>query len=303
MNTLALGSESAAELQTGVRPARKAALLSLLRREPLGLAGLVLLILIGLAALSAPVAAPYDPQNTEFELLQSPSWDHPFGTDRLGRDILSRVMHGARMSLLVGFASVALGTMTGAVIGLICGYLRGAVDAIIQRVVDVLLAFPHLVLALFIVSAFGRSITLLIVVIAIAIVPSVTRVVRGSVLAERERDYVLAARATGGSGVRVMLLHILPNVLNPIIVLATMLLAGAVLIEASLSFLGLGVPPPTPSWGADLSGSARDYFEQAPWMAIFPGVALSLTVLAFNFVGDSVRDLLDPQLRGKGARD
>jgi peptide/nickel transport system permease protein len=208
-------------------------------------------------------------------------------------------MYGAQMSLLVGVASVVLGTVVGSAIGLVSGYLSGWSDTVIQRVIDVLMAFPYLVLALFIVAVFGKGTGILILVIAIAIVPGVTRVVRGSVLSERERDYVIAARALGSSDLRVMFRHILPNVLSPIIVIGTTLLAGAVLAEAALSFLGLGIPPPTPSWGADLSGEARTYFELAPWMAIFPGVALSLTVLGFNFLGDAVRDILDPRMRGE----
>jgi peptide/nickel transport system permease protein len=271
----------------------------LLRRHPLGLLGLVILLIVALAAVTAPLTAPYDPQDTGFTLLEGPSWAHPFGTDRVGRDVLSRVMYGAQMSLLVGVASVALGTVVGSAIGLLSGYLSGWSDTVIQRVIDVLMAFPYLVLALFIVAVFGKGTGILIVVIAIAIVPGVTRVVRGSVLSERERDYVIAARALGSSDLRVMFRHILPNVLSPIIVIGTTLLAGAVLAEAALSFLGLGIPPPTPSWGADLSGEARTYFELAPWMAIFPGVALSLTVLGFNFLGDAVRDILDPRMRGE----
>jgi peptide/nickel transport system permease protein len=209
-------------------------------------------------------------------------------------------MHGARISMAVGFGSVAIACAGGVVIGLLSGYFPGWVDVIIQRIVDTMLAFPYLILAMFIGSVAGRGTMVLIWAIGLAMAPGVVRVVRGSVLVERERDYVVAARAIGASAPRLMLRHILPNVVAPITVIATTLLAGAILSEAALSFLGLGVAPPTASWGGDLSGSARDFFEVAPWMAIFPGLALSFAVMGFNFFGDALRDVLDPRLKGTG---
>lgn len=275
-------------------------ILRLARRQPLGLLGLAMIVFVVLAAILAPWVAPYRPNSTEFDLLKAPSWAHPFGTDRLGRDVLTRVLHGARISMAVGFGSVAIGTVAGMVIGLASGYYGGWFDAICQRLVDTMLAFPYLVLAMFIGAVAGRGTGVLIWVIGIAIAPGVVRVVRGSVLAEQARDYVLAARAMGASAPRVMLRHILPNVMAPITVIATTLLAAAILAEAALSFLGLGVAPPTASWGGDLSGSSRDFFEVAPWMAIFPGLALSFAVMGFNFFGDALRDVLDPKLKGTG---
>jgi peptide/nickel transport system permease protein len=275
----------------------------MLRANPLGTLGLVLLLIIAVAAVAAPIVAPYSPQNSHFVLLQKPSSAHPFGTDRLGRDILSRVIYGARVSMAVGFGSVVLGLLAGTLLGVISGYSGGWPDTLLQRFVDVMLAFPFIILALFLVTVIGRGLDKSIYVLGIAITPAVARVVRGCVLSERHREYIDAARATGATGPRVILRHLLPNISAPIIVLATTLLAGVVLAEASLSFLGLGVPPPTASWGGDLSGNARDFFETAPWMAIFPGLALTLTVLAFNFLGDALRDVLDPRLQhtlGKG---
>jgi len=205
--------------------------------------------------------------------------------------------------MAVGFGSVSLGLLAGALLGVISGYTGGWLDTLLQRFVDVLLAFPFIILALFLVSVSGRGLDREIYVLGIAITPAVARVVRGSVLSERHRDYIDAARAMGATGPRIVVRHLLPNISAPVIVLATTLLSGVVLAEASLSFLGLGVPPPAASWGGDLSGNARDFFETAPWMAIFPGLALTLTVLGFNFFGDAVRDVLDPRLQhGQGGR-
>ena len=282
-------------------PARPGSRLSnsflVLRRNPLGAVGLAILLVLVIAAIAAGVVAPYDPNDTSFTALDEPSMAHPFGTDLLGRDILSRVIYGARVSLAVGFGSVAIGLMVGTLFGLVSGYLGGIVDTVLQRIIDVLMAFPLLILAIFIAAVAGQGMWKSIMVLGVAITPGVARVVRGSVLTERARDYVLAGKSIGVSELRIMFLHVLPNVLAPIIVFGTTLLAAAVLAEASLSFLGLGIPPPTVSWGSDLSGTARTYFEIAPWMAIFPGAALTLAVLGLNFLGDAIRDVMDPRLQ------
>jgi len=290
----------ALELQvpTGAPPSRR--LLLLARRNPLGLAGGLIILLLIVVATFAPAIAPYEPNSQDAEIFLSPTPGHPFGTDRFGRDILSRVVFGARISLGVGVISVALGSTVGALIGILSGYFGGRLDNILQRAGETAMAFPGLLLLLIIIAALGASIQNVIIAIGIGIIPGVQRVVRGAVLSEKQNMYVEAAKALGASDLRVLFRHLLPNVAALIVVLSTLLLGGAILAEAGLSFLGLGVPPPEPSWGADLSGQARTFFQRAPWMAIFPGAALSLTVLGFNLLGDSIRDVLDPRLRGRG---
>ena len=270
----------------------------LMRSQPLGTAGLVIIIVLVLMALFAPLLAPYDPTNIDGRSLQAPSAEHLFGTDDKGRDVLSRVIYGSRTSLQVGIIATFVGVAGGALVGLLSGYFGSWTDTIFQRLIDALQAFPTLILALIMVAVVGNSITNLMVVVGIAIIPGVGRIVRGIVLSERQNQYVEAARATGAGTGRVVFRHILPNLAAPLIVIATSLLAAAILVEAALSFLGLGTPPPTPSWGGDLSGQARRYFTHAPWMAIFPGLAISLVVFGFNLLGDALRDILDPRLRG-----
>lgn len=278
------------------------ALLRFIRRQPLGtLGGLIVLGMVFLAV-SAPWLAPYSPE--EFidggsARLQPPSWRFPMGTDNLGRDILSRVMHGARLSMLVGGVSTFFGTGLGALMALITAYRGGTWDLLAQRVMDVLWSFPSLIIAIVIVAVLGRSTTNLIIAIAIVVIPSAARVVRSAVLAVKETEYVQAARALGAGEWRIVWRAIAPNCLAPYIVIATASLGGAIITEASLSFLGLGVPPPAPSWGRDLYGSAQKFAELAPWMPIMPGLAISLTVYGFNLFGDAIRDLLDPRLRGR----
>jgi peptide/nickel transport system permease protein len=267
------------------------------RANPLGVLGGLLILALVIVGLFAPLIAPY-PIN-EFSGLpaRGPSAAHLFGTDKFGQDIFSRVVHGARISLKVGFLAVGIGTMTGMAIGILSGYTGGVVDTVVQRCVDTAIAFPQLILLLVVIRVLGPSITNVILVVAIGIIPGVARVVRGAVLSERQNQYVEAARAIGASGARIMLRHIAPNVLPLGIVIATTLLGSAILAEASLSFLGLGVPPPNPSWGADISAS-RTSFPINTWAALFPGLAISLTVLGFNLLGDALRDVLDPRLRG-----
>jgi ABC-type dipeptide/oligopeptide/nickel transport system permease subunit len=272
----------------------------LVRRNPLGLVGALIILALVVAAVFAPLIAPYGPNDQESEIFLRPNGDHWFGTDRFGRDIFSRIVFGARISLTVGLASVGAGTAVGAFIGILSGYFGGRLDNFIQRSAETAMAFPGLILLLIIIAALGASIQNVVIAIGVGIVPGVQRVVRGAVLSEKQNMYIEAARALGASDARILFRHLLPNVLALIVVLSTLLLGGAILAEAGLSFLGLGVPPPNPSWGADLSGQARAFFQKAPWMAIFPGAAISLTVLGFNLLGDSIRDILDPRLRGRG---
>jgi peptide/nickel transport system permease protein len=277
------------------------ALVRFVRRKPLGALGGGIVLGMLVLAIFASWLAPYSPE--EFihggsARLQPPSWRFPMGTDNLGRDILSRVIHGARLSMLVGFVSTLFGTGIGALLALVTVYWGGKWDLLAQRLMDILWAFPSLVIAIVIIAVLGRSTTNLIIAIAIVVIPSTARVVRSAVLGVKETDYVQAARAIGAGQWRIMWRHIAPNCLAPYLVIATASLGGAIITEASLSFLGLGVPPPAPSWGRDLFGSAQKFAELAPWMPIMPGLAISLTVYGFNLFGDAIRDILDPRLRG-----
>jgi peptide/nickel transport system permease protein len=264
-----------------------------------GVVSAVIIAVIVVAALGAPQIAPYSPTAGDASRIEDPSWLHPFGTDHLGRDVLSRVIHGARVSLGVGVVAVAIGTAVGVIAGLSSGYIGGAQDRLAQLSLDIGLAFPGIVALMVVVAAFGRSLTIVTIAIAATAVPTVMRVVRGSVLKEKESLYVEAARALGASDLRIIVRHLLPNVGGMIIVLVSALIPAAILSEATLSFFGFGAEPPTPSWGGDLSSQdARSFFEYQPWMALAPGAALSLTVLAFNLLGDTLRDVLDPRMRG-----
>jgi peptide/nickel transport system permease protein len=277
---------------------RTRALLTALKRKPLGAASAALLVMIVFTAIFAEVLAPYDPLAPQPEIrLAAPSWEHPFGTDDIGRDVLSRVIHGARISLWVGLLAVGIGTAAGMVIGLLCGYCEGRVDLIFQRVMDALQAIPALVLALAIVSVLRPNTTNAMIAIAMVIIPGNSRIVRGAVMSAKQNRYVEAAQAIGCRHPRIILGHILPNVTAPILVIASIWLGNAILIEATLSFLGVGTQPPTPSWGLMLSSTGRAFMEQAPWLAIFPGLAISLAVLGFNLFGDTLRDAWDPKLR------
>lgn len=270
------------------------------RRRPLGAIGGFIVITLVLAALFAPWLAPYDPYKIDSaNLLVPPSWAHWMGTDQFGRDMLSRIIWGARTSLLVGLLAVGLGTTTGAVLGLICGYFGGKVDYVIQRFMDVLMAFPGLILALAMVAALGPSITNVILALSVTIIPGASRVIRSSALAVRESPFVDAAHNLGFSNMRIVFRHILPNCMAPYIIIATAGLGGAILSEAGLSFLGLGTPPPHPTWGGMLSSSGTQSMVKAPWVAIFPGLAITIVVFGFNFFGDALRDLLDPRLRNR----
>jgi ABC-type dipeptide/oligopeptide/nickel transport system permease subunit len=291
--------ESQALDRLAPRAGARWALLGQLWRNPLGLVSLLLIVVVILMALFAPLIAPYDPlESHAIDRLQTPSSQYLLGTDQLGRDVFSRIIYGARISLLVGLISVGIATVCGGLIGLASGYFGGVADIVTQRVVDAFQAFPGLILALALMSVFGSGIVQVTVAIAIVIAPSQSRVIRGATLSVKENAYIEAARALGATDRRLILRHILPNVTAPILILASTTLGLAILIEGALSFLGLGTPPPTPSWGGMLTGSARAYMERVPTLSLFPGIAISLTVLAFNLFGDTLRDIWDPRLRG-----
>ncbi|MGD9894580.1 MAG: ABC transporter permease [Dehalococcoidia bacterium] len=273
--------------------------LRLARRKPIGAVAFVIVAVMSLLALLAPLIAPYAPDEPDFNALLAPmSAAHPFGTDQLGRDVLTRVIYGTRISFIVGFAVAIGGRLISTILGVAAGYLGGRTDTIIMRIVDGMLAFPGLILAIALVTALEPSVLNVIIAITITSVASATRVTRSAVIAVREDAYIEAARATGCSELRIMWRHVLPNITALLIVLTSLSFAAAILVEASLSFLGLGPPPPTPSLGNMLSIEGRTSFSIAPWLAIWPGVAISLAVYAFNMLGDTLRDVLDPRLRG-----
>jgi peptide/nickel transport system permease protein len=269
------------------------------RKNPLGAAGGVIIVLMVFTAVFADVLATYDPIATDAaNTLARPSAEHWLGSDHLGRDIYSRIVHGARVSLIVGVLSTLAGSVLGGIIGLLSGYFGGKTDLISQRLLDILQGLPLLVLALVMSAALGPSIPNVIIAISVPIVPRSARVIRASVLSIREMQYVEAARALGLRHLRIAFRHILPNTIGPFIVLTTAQLGSAILVEAALSFLGLGVPEPYPSWGRMLSVSAAEYAQKAPWLVLFPGIAISLAVFGSNLLGDALRDTLDPRLRG-----
>ena len=274
-------------------------LFTFVRRKPLGAISAAVIVVLGALALFAPFVTWNGPLDIDLlDKLKGPTLSHPFGTDDLGRDTYSRVVYGSQISLYVGFASVLVSTVIGSALGLVTGYYGGKADLLAQRIVDVIMAFPPLILALAIVAILKPNTNNSVVVISVVFVPLSARVVRGSVLSLKENVYVEAARAMGCSNTRVLLRHILPNVVAPIIVVASVLLGGAILFEASLSFLGAGTQIPTPSWGNMVSGTGRSNLETAPWLAIFPALFLSAAVFSFNLLGDAIRDILDPRLKG-----
>lgn len=269
----------------------------LIRDNPLGFFGLVVILVLVVFAIFAPFIAPHDPHSFVAAGKLNPSLSHLFGTDESGRDMFSRVVFGARISLMIGFSAVLFGTVVGTLIGVFSGYAGGWMDGVIQRSVDTLIAFPQLLLLLIMRQVLGPSLQTLIIAIGIAIIPGVARVVRGAVLSERNNQYVEAARALGASTPRILLLHITPNILPLAIIIMTTLLGGAILAEAALSFLGLGIPEAV-TWGKDVS-DARGSLPVHVWWAFFPGAAITLTVLGFNLLGDALRDIFDPRLRGR----
>ncbi|TAK83347.1 MAG: ABC transporter permease [Betaproteobacteria bacterium] len=280
------------------RPRWLAVILDFARQRPLGAVGAAIIVFMALLAAGAGLVAPYDPLANDYAaMLSAPSAAHWLGTDSFGRDLLSRVIFGSRTALMVGLGASLLGATIGSAIGVTSAYFAGRVDLLVQRVMDIFFAFPVIVLALAVVAILGTGAGNVILAIATPMVPRCARVVRSSALAIREMPYVDAARASGFGHARIILRHMLPNVMAPILIMATAFLGEAILLEASLSFLGLGVQEPTAAWGLMLRGAAVEFAESAPWMAIFPGLAISLAVFGFNLFGDSLRDALDPRLR------
>ena len=273
---------------------------ALLRKQPLAAFGALLVAIMVVMALVPGLIAPYDPEIITFaDMLQPPDSAHWLGTDQFGRDLLSRIIYGARTALFIGFIAAVTGATTGLVLGVASAFLGGGVDLIIQRVIDVLIAFPTIIIALSVVAVFGSDLHNVIVAICIPFIPDAARIVRSSALAIREIPYVDAARALGFSNTRIILRHMVPNVLAPYIIILTANIGQAILLEASLSYLGLGVQEPTPAWGLMLQGGAEEYVESAPWVAVFPGLAIAVAVFGFNLFGDGVRDALDPRLRSE----
>ncbi len=276
------------------------------KRKPLGAFGLLVMVLLVIIAALAPVIAPFDPYRAHVgDKYASPGEQETksggtflLGSDHLGRDTLSRLIYGSRISLYVGLVSVAIGVTIGSFIGIVSGYFSGKFDLTVQRIVDGFMAFPPLILALTIMAVLGASLENVIIAVCVVLIPGAARLVRSRVLTLREMDYITAARAVGCGSGRIMLRHILPNTLATYIVFATITLGWAIIVEASLSFLGLGTPPDVPSWGGMLALASRQWLEVSPWLVLFPALALSVVVIAFNVLGDSLRDVLDPRLRG-----
>ena len=274
------------------------AVVRFIRTKPLGAAGGLIILGMMIVAVLADIAAPYDAYEANYALqFVRPSVDHWFGTDEFGRDVLSRIMYGARIALFVGFTASFVGCTIGGLLGVTSAFLGGKVDLFLERLMDVLLAFPQLILALAIASILGPAVQNVVIAIAIPIIPRAARVVRATALSVKENVYIEAVSALGAGRSRIVLRHIVPNVVAPYIIMVTAQLGGAILAEAALSYLGLGAAEPTPSWGLMLSGSALSYAEKAPWIPIVPGIAISLGVFGFNLFGDSLRDALDPKLR------
>jgi peptide/nickel transport system permease protein len=290
------------DTQPAVRKPR-GAIAEFVVQQPLGAISFVIIVIMMFAGIFSPLVAPYDPLAIDFaSILAAPSWEHWCGTDAYGRDICSRLIYGSRTALVIGFFSSFIGSTLGAILGIASAYFGGRIDNIIQRVMDILLAFPLIVLALVVVAALRRFViggvdVNLIFAIAIPIIPRVARVVRAAALSVRVMPYVDAARAAGYSNSRIIFRHMAPNVVAPYLIMLTAFIAQAILAEASLSFLGLGVAEPTAAWGLMLSGNAADFYREAPWMILFPGAAISLAVFAFNLFGDSLRDFLDPRFK------
>ena len=267
-------------------------------RKPLGAIGAFIILIMAALAILAPVIAGDPLKLNILSALEGPSTDHLLGTDDFGRDLWARIVHGARISLIVGFAAVAFGSGTGGTLGLISAFYGGKVDIIVQRLMDSLMSIPTLILALAIMASLGQGLFNVVLAIGIVQIPRANRIVRSQAFAVKQSEFALAARAIGAGDARIMALHIFPQCVAPWLIIATAGLGTAIISEASLSFLGLGVPPPEPSWGGMLSGRAREFYSVAPWLAIWPGVAISMAVYGFNLFGDAIRDVLDPRLRG-----
>ncbi len=284
-------------------PAKRGAfatfLIRLFREKPLGAAGAVVFILFLFCGLFADVLAPYGMnQISPLNRLKPPSWQHPFGTDNLGRDMLSRCLYGAQLSVIIGFCAAGLATLISVVLGILTGYLGGRFDMITQRFVDAWMSFPDLIILIVVVSVVGAGMPQIIGTLGLLLGIAGSRIVRSAVVSVRENMYVHAAQSIGAGTPRILWRHILPNVMPPIIVLFTTRVGTVILAESGLAFLGLGVPPPAPTWGGMLSGSGRTFMFQGPWLALAPGLCLTLVVYSSNMFGDALRDLLDPRMRG-----
>ncbi len=269
-----------------------------IRREPLGTIGMLMVAVVAVAGLTANWIAPYDPTSNDFAaMIQAPSWAHLLGTDQFGRDILSRIIFGARTALIVGLSTATIGGVSGLVLGVASAYFGGRLDLFVQRVLDVLMAFPLIIMALAVVAIFGTGVWNVILALTIPLIPRCARVVRSSALAIREVPYIDAARVCGFGHLRIILRHMTPNVVAPFLIVVTAAVGQAILAEAALSYLGLGVQEPVPDWGLMLQGGAEEYAVTAPWIAIFPGLAIMVAVFGINIFGDALRDVLDPKLR------
>ena len=285
-------------------PKRRHWAVQFIQAQPLGFVGFLIILLYFVFAVGAQWISPYDPEAVDFAaMLSAPSREHLFGTDQYGRDVFSRLVYGARTALAVGILSALFGCTAGAVLGAVSGYFGGRIDTLIQRLVDIMLSFPIIVLAMVVVAVLGKKVVWgidvnLIAAIALPMIPKMARIARSSTLSISQMPYIDAARAAGYSHGRIVIRHILPNIVAPYLIMTTAFIAQAILLEASLSFLGLGVTEPTPAWGLMLSGTSADFYKAAPWMILFPGLAITLAVFAFNLLGDSLRDWLDPKMKG-----
>ena len=295
---VAVGADGALEDMRS-RPTWHGNIIRFCRTKPLGGISAAIILLTVLAAIFAPVIVPHDPLDLTHDTFAPPSRTAWLGADDLGRDVFSRVIAGARVSMYVGVLSVLIGITLGTIIGIISAYVGGVLDLVVQRIVDALMAFPAIIMALGLMAALGASINNIVAALVVILLPGAIRVIRSQVLSIKELDYTLAAQAIGARPWRIMLRHILPNVIASYIVLSTITLGLAIVIEASLSFLGVGVPPDVPTWGGMLTEGASQYIRNAPWLAVFPGMAISIVVFAINFLGDALRDTLDPRLRGR----
>jgi peptide/nickel transport system permease protein len=283
---------------TAAVPRARSSVLDFCRREPLGTFGLVLVAVMAVAGLGAEWIAPYSPTANDFAAMtEPPSWAHIMGTDQFGRDLFSRIVFGARTAFIVGFSCALVGGFAGLVLGVGSAYFGGRIDTVLQRVNDVIMAFPLIILALAVIAVFGSGVFNVVLAITIPLIPRCARVVRSSALSIREVPYIDAARACGFGHARIILRHMVPNVLAPFLIMLTAFVGQAILAEASLSYLGLGVQEPVAAWGLMLQGGAEEYATTAPWIAIFPGVAIAFTVFGFSLFGDALRDALDPKLR------
>lgn len=274
----------------------------LVKEKPLGTVGAIITLLLLLIGIFASFIAPYGMNQSTADLLVRPSLTHWFGTDNLGRDILSRIIYGARISLIVGLVGATISVTLSTIIGMLCGYIGGVFDLLVQRFVDAWMCIPSLILMMVIISIIGPGIWQVTIVMGLCFGISGSRIIRSATMSIKENVYLQAVRSIGCSPSRIIIRHILPNVMASIIILFSTVVPMVILVEASLSFLGYGIPPPNPSWGAMLSGSARDYMFQAPWIIIWPGLALSIVVYGVNMFGDALRDLLDPRMRGDSGR-